>query len=108
MSPRPEPGTGRWALSTSRVDGLSEGQRKAFGQAWVWKNVSSDRDVKAYCALPVRSFERVRDGALRAHFDNVPPRHVNILDWPADEPAQLAIAQELCMLIETEGQRVRY
>ena len=106
LSPQQEV-SGRWALSTFRVDGLTDAQRRAFGQAWA-DRFQGGRDLKAYCALAVRLFESAHDGQLRAEFDDDPRRHVNVVGWPDDEPTQLAIALDLCWLVETEGQRVRY
>ena len=108
MLPRREPTSGRWALSTSRVDGMSADEKRAFGEDWVRTHLGAGRSLKAHCEVPVGAVESAASGELHADFDDRPPRHVNVLGWPEEEDGRLAIAQELCARIETEGHVERY
>lgn len=104
MLPRPDPTAG-WALSTLRVDGLPADEKRLFGEQWVLSNMGPDRTLRAHCELPTAAFETV---GLRPDFDDHPPRHVNVLGWPDETDARLAIAHELCALIEIAGHVERY
>ena len=113
MMPRRERETGRWALSTARVDGLAVEEKRVFGEAWVRRHLGQNRSLKAHCEVPVEAIESAGGRLLHTDYDrmdtyNTPPRHVNVLGWPDEEDAQLAIAQELCALIETRGHVERY
>lgn len=105
MQPRREAETGAWALSTSRVDGLNDDEKRAFGAAWVQTHLGPQRSLKAHCELPVRAFE---GQGLTVDFDNKPLRHVNVVGWSDDVDARLAVAQELCALVEETGVVIRY
>lgn len=108
MMPRWDTGVDGWALSTSRVDGMAADEKRDFGAVWVRENLGEARSLKAHCEIPVRSVESAGGRALRAVFDDTPPRHVNVTGWPEQEDAQLEIAQELCALVETTGHVARY
>lgn len=108
MSPSWDRRVGALALSTSRLDGLTPEQTRAFGVAWVARVHGEGRSLRAHCDLPVGAVESATSGALRADFDNDPPRHVNVVGWPSATEDQLEIAQELCALVETVGRIGRY
>lgn len=84
-------------LSCFRVDDLE--------QATIWSladnnNVvtSSGRPVEAradFNMLAVDEIARESQLPLRADLDDVPPRHVSIVGWPADKDAQMIGAQGL-------------
>ena len=108
MMPRWDERASCWALSTFRTDGMTAAETRSFGEAWIHATHGADRTLRLHCELPVRSVETIRGRALRAVFDDTPPRHVNVIDWPDEPDAQLTIAQELCALIEKTGRIERY
>jgi len=105
LLPRWDDGASAWALSTSRVDGLNSLEMRAWGEAWVHKNLGPSRTLKARCCLPVRAF--LAQG-LQTDFDDEPPRHVNVLGWPDAPEDRIAIALELCREVEESGHIERY
>jgi len=96
--PRPNPDTGQLELSTFQVSDL--GEEHIWELATLHIEPRTGRRVPARCDLPVSEYE-LHD--LRADDDDDPPRHVNVVDWPANEEDQLAIANDLAIAVHKRG-----
>lgn len=85
--PRQEKETGRLALSSFCLDNLDDNARWAL-----LDTVSSNAPNPARAELKVSHIESI---GLSADPDWHPERHVNIIDWPAEEDAQTSLTQSL-------------
>lgn len=103
--PAREKDSGLLALSTYHVDGLDDEGIKALGEWWVGEFHAPHRNLRSSVELPVGEFQKLD---LRPDFDNTPPRHVNVVDWPEDEEDQLDIVNELCAVAEENGVMKKY
>lgn len=78
-------------LTTSvfRIAGLTDGE--------IWKigaGVAELRQKTLHARADV-AVARVHETGLSLNPDDTPPRHANIVGWPADKAEQLSIAQQL-------------
>ncbi len=79
----------RGELSVFRIDGLDDGE--------VWEHVA------VHARRPGRRMHGrgdflvadIRGDALKLNLDDSPPRHGNLIGWPAERHEQLALAREL-------------
>lgn len=88
--PRESP-KGRTELSVFRIDGLKAGEIWNLARRHI---LPAGRNLHGRADLTAHQVETT-EPALRLEMDEVPPRHGNVVSWPAERDEQLALAQEL-------------
>ena len=88
--PRASP-NGRLQLSVFRIDGLEHSQIWDLARTYV---LPTGRNLHGRADL-LRTEIESTEPALQLVMDEAPPRHGNVIRWPADKDEQLALAQEL-------------
>ena len=88
---------GLFELSTYLIDGLSD--RGVWNIGTINIEPLIDRLIPARCDLPTKEYEA---HGLIAEFDNIPERHVNILNWTAESESQQSIALELVAAVDKQ------
>lgn len=105
--PRAKPGiflpryteeSGRLELSTYRIDDLRESNVWGLGTEHIEPKIG--RVIPARCDLLAADY--IEQG-LVLEFDNIPERHVNVVDWPSEREACLAVALELVAVVDEHG-----
>ena len=92
----PRPGaflpTPKGETSVFQIDGLDEEAIWGIAEQYVAPELPQNRRVHGRADVPTASVESL---GLRVAPDNTPPRHANIVGWPAEKDEQLSLAQEL-------------
>lgn len=105
MMPMFNAAKGRFETSTHRIGGLTDIQVWQLGYATV-ENAAEGRVVKA-CGIG--KFDLARNQGLALDVNGEPyPRHVDLVNWPADKDARLMrateIADQLNLRVDPRGE----
>lgn len=95
----PAPETGE--TSVFLIDGLDEESIWAIAENHIVPTLRAGRRIHGRADVPRTSVEIV---GLRLVVDNDPPRHANVVGWPAEKDEQLSLAQELIQSSEEQSQ----
>lgn len=89
--PREHPETKTLETSVFQILGISEAEIWAIGH----DEIASKRSNRRLHGRADIQTADVNAQGLTVKPDNHPPRHAAIVDWPSEEPAQIAVAIEL-------------
>ena len=88
----------RFEFSTYRIDGLGESEVWRIGAKHIEPRIR--RVIPARCDL--LAVDYIEQG-LVLEFDNIPERHMNVVDWPSETEAQISLALELVSIVDEQG-----
>ena len=83
---------GGYELSVFRTDGLDSPQIWAHGQAHFLSALPANRRFHGRGDFTTADIAAVGRGI---RFNETPPRHGNVMQWPTEEDERMAVAQEL-------------